>query len=639
MEGEAAEEAERAAEEANYAHVGTTIIISSSSSSSARAHSQQQTQQQQQQQQRQLPPISTSHILADHGMAGGSDEAFDGLSHTAASSTQLAVLRQPPSPTVTTSPLSSLSPRSPPPPPPIARSPPAPPSRRPPTSPSPRPPTVGSLYTRSTPATPLTSAADPPTPPPLLQQPTTPSSHQRTAALALQAVPTDAPPSPTRLASHPPTARQVAAAAASATSLTPPAADSSNNGGSNQPTPTRSTASQLLSSAGSSSSPPSLSPSGPAPTVADYVSLHSLYSMQCALRVAAESELQQCKSAMAQLEAAAGSSESASAVHVRSLLSSLAAAQKQLDAATQRSKQDEDEMSSLRYQLQQERQARQQVYEALQSAKQQSSEQLHVMQQELRAAKQACLAAEAQQQQRHTEAAVEEKEAEGRTETESRAAQRGEVWESYPIQQTKWAVQAAAASAAVSASSQALSQPPPPVPRRPAPPSESVPPSSRSSPFSSVVASSSCSLAPAAAAAAAASSSAVSGSVPRPFPEGGERRPSVGSVAADCRFVVSSLRPPLSVESVLHYFHSCLRLSDAYLQYLSRFVEEAMEQHSAHSSQLAAVADIAGEVEQNAYELLRRIGAGGFGEVYEGRRKKDGERVAVKVTHRYTATH
>ena len=593
MEGEAAEEAEKAAEEeeANYAHVGTTIINS--------AHGQTP----QQQQQRQPPaPIST-HTPLEHG---------------------LATLKQPPSPTVIFSPLSGLSPRSPPPPPPIGRSPPAPPSRRPPTSPSPRP-SAPVVQARSSPATPLTSPADAP-PPPILQS-------AATTPLPLQAAtPTLSPLSPTRLVSHPQTAVHSSVEVTGPPQPPLPASATSDNYGSTQPTTSHAMTLTPLSSAGCNNSgvsiPPSPSSSGPCPTASDYTSLYSLYSMQSALRVAAEAELRQCRAAMSQLEAAAGNTESASAVHIRSLLSSLSAAQKQAEAAQLTVRHKEEEIDQLREAMQQERQSRREAQEALQLANKRSTEQMLLLQQQLRTAQQLHMAAQTQPQ-RHSTAKVEENEEDSTDGTKAREAQQDsqQDLDSSLSQPTRWACPVSAAPIVVSASTLTPVQPPPPVPRRPAQPSGSVSPSSHPSPFSSV----------------AALSTPVLPATPTPVPaspssSAGERRPSV-VCSSDARLTVSSLRPPLSVESVLHYFHSCLRLSDGYLQYLSRFVEEAIEQHSSHSAQMAAVAEIANEVEQNAYELLRRIGAGGFGEVYEGRRKRDGERVAVKVdtprtTHR-----
>ena len=593
MAGEEADEAEKAAEDANYAHVGSTII------NSARGGGQPQPLQQ-----REPPaPIITRSSGELDGPVGcgsihdsSSGDTRNGRSHVEALSSHTAeTLKKPPSPpTIVTSPLSGLSPRSPPP---IGRSPPPPPSRRPPTSPSPRP--AGAAFARtlahSTPVTPLLSSAHAPTPPPL--QPSTTAADNDSAA---------AP-------SHPPTVIA--------------SGGSGNSSGSIQPTLDRSItlapiASRLLSSGASNGSgssdisrPQSPASSGPSPTLSDYTSLHSLYTMQSALRCTAEAELVQCRAAIARLESASGSTESASATHIRSLLGSLAAAQKQVEAAQLSIKQNEADIGTLHDQLQQERQTRMTAEQALQRAIAESNEQIQLLQQQLQAAQRARVDA-LSHQQRDRAAVLEEKEAELTGAQEAREAQQKQVedGESCAVQPTKWALPASVTAAAELTSSELSSQPPPPIPRRPEQPSSSMPPFPHPSPFSSA---------------------AVSlASPPSPYSSAPvEVRQSVAS-AADPRLTVSALPPPLTVESVLQFFHGCLRLGDSYLQYLSHFVEEALEQHSTHSAQIAAVTDIATEVEQNAYELLRKIGAGGFGEVYEGRRKRDGERVAVKVSRR-----
>ena len=600
MEGEAADEAEKAAEEANYAHVGTTII------NSARGQAQEQ-------QLRPLPAIITQFSAVKHTptgeVANSGEEAAQGASNAAGTSMQTKLtLRQPPSPSATHSPLSlsGLSPRSPPPPPPIGRSPPAPPSRRPPTSPSPRP--AGAVsQVRSTPATPLTCAAVPSTPPPTLSNSQLPVTLLQSSRelLALSAV-----SSVSSSAHNTPLSRPVQLA--QATPLPLPAVNSGGGSSSN------------ATSCGPPS--PSSAPSaGPSPTVSDYASLHSLYSMQFALRATAESELHQCQTALAQLEAAAGSTESASALHIRSLLSSLAAAQKQIEAAQHKARQDEEQAAELRSQLKQERLTAQQACDALQHANKRLTEQVASLQDELRLASGAALAKPPHMQPvRRPEAEAEHKEVDARRGAREDCAEHfGQMQEreSEASQQSRWASPPPAALPSANWCPSPISvQPAPPVPRRPAQPSGSPPPSCYSSPFSSVAASLTSPLQP-----------------PPPPPPPPSLPPAPADVAypPSARAPLSSLRAPLTVESVLHYFHASLRLSDAYLAYLAQFVEEALEQHSSHAAQMAAVADIAAEVEQNAYELLARIGAGGFGEVYEGRRKKDGERVAIKVSQQH----
>ena len=517
MAGEAAKEAEKAAEEANYAHAGTIVI------NSARGLSRQQPEA------RQVPSSVSG------------DGSVNSHSHIAVLSAQSVMLKQPSSPAVGTTPLSGLSPRLPPPLPAVARSPPAPPSRRPPTSP--RPPAASTTQARSTPVTPLTSPTQTSMPPPL----PSPTAATNTFQLA---------------APH-----QLAAATYSIHA-------------------TSACSSSRASEGSGTDSPPSPSSSGPSPALSDY-------TVQCSLRASAEDELRECRSALSELEAAASGPESTSAVHIRSLLTSLAAAQTQLEAAQRRAKQNEDDISALRDQVRQERWARERAEAAVQQADRRYSEQRHGSQQWLREIQQCPVGAQAQHQSQPA-AMAEEKEAEVAGLTGPRDTH----------------------------------QPPPPLPRRPAQISgSSVAPSAPPSPFFSVAASLTLTPRPA------------SHSVPLTSPSkvaDGRRQ---SDIVSDAHLTLSTLRPPLTVESVLHHFHACLGLSDAYLQYLSRFVDEALEQHSSHSAQLAAVADIAGEVEQNAYELLRRIGAGGFGEVYEGRRKRDGERVAVKVQHSHHSHH
>ena len=99
---------------------------------------------------------------------------------------------------------------------------------------------------------------------------------------------------------------------------------------------------------------------------------------------------------------------------------------------------------------------------------------------------------------------------------------------------------------------------------------------------------------------------------------------------------------PITVESMLDYFHATHHLSECHLAYLAPFLSEALDSHRPSSPALLhALRQLEQEVGECEYELVAQLGSGGFGDVYEGRRRKGvggrggggggEERVAVKV--------
>ena len=111
------------------------------------------------------------------------------------------------------------------------------------------------------------------------------------------------------------------------------------------------------------------------------------------------------------------------------------------------------------------------------------------------------------------------------------------------------------------------------------------------------------------------------------------------SAAAACSApALPPLPASLSLESVLSYFHRQHALSDDYLQYLVPFIEEALETASSSSALSAGIRRVETAVLQAEYELLQRLGAGGFGEVYEAVERSSGLHYAVKVIDLEEAT-
>ena len=346
----------------------------------------------------------------------------------------------------------------------------------------------------------------------------------------------------------------------------------------------------------SSSPPPSASTDTPTfqPSLADYRALHSLYTLQCQAREAAQAEL-------AEVQRLTGESGGAEVVRTRSLLAEISRLSREVEelrAEVKRRREDSDRVQEERRREQAEREQLQaEVRRLMQSSGTPAG------------------LATSGEEDRWADAVA----GGGRSPPVSpRNAVRA-----LPMTGMNTGTALAMGSAPSSevssptaAPSQATVHPPPmPPPRRP---------------VSGTVLTT---LPINATAALPMASTAPIPSLP-PRPSTFAVLPSPAAAPPPSNYFSAALPPmphPLTLESVLSYFHSTHRLSDAHLQYLVPFVEEAMEQSPSAAALLSVLRQMECELVECEYTLEQKIGAGGFGEVYEGRRRKDGERVAIKV--------